>query len=126
MASKLEDRSGAAGPAPTLTATGDPAPPPAQPLILNDAYFEMNGTNLRCLVKHLEVAPENKPVTITSFCAEVDYPGVTKHHLRVTFHASFDVGATYDVLEAALTSYEATGTPAAFKARPHASRAGTE
>ena len=111
-----------AAPAPTLTAAGDPAPPPAQPLILNDAYFEMLGTNLRCLVKHLEVAPENKPVTITSFCAETDYPGVTKWHLRVTFHQSFDAGATYDTLEAAYQAYTAAGTPAAFKARGHASR----
>ena len=108
--------------APALTAAGDPAPPPAQPLILNDAYFELLGTNLRCLVKHLEISPENKPVTITSFCAEVDYPGVTKHHLRVTFHQSFDAGATYDTLDAALRAYQATGTPAAFKARPYASR----
>ena len=59
--------------------TGDPVPPVASPLILNDAYFEMSGVNLRCLVKHLEAAfAENKPVTVTSFCGEVDYPGVTK------------------------------------------------
>ena len=51
--------------------TGDPVPPVASPLILNDAYFELSGVNLRCLVKHLEAAfPENKPVTVTSFCGE--------------------------------------------------------
>lgn len=107
---------------PEALAAGDPVPPTAQPLILNDAYFELTGVNLRCLVQHLEIAPENKPVTITSFCAETDYPGVTKWHLRVTFHQSFDVGAVYDTLNAAYQAYVASGTPAAFKARPYSSR----
>jgi hypothetical protein len=110
----------AAPEAPTLYA--DPAPPAATPLILNDAYFELTGVNLRCLVKHLEVVPENKLVTITSFCNETDYPGVTKWHLRVTFHQSFDPGAVYSTLNAAYQSYVASGAPAAFKARPYSSR----
>jgi hypothetical protein len=105
------------------TYAGDPPPVTASPLILNDAYFELVGTNLRCLVKHLEVAPENKPVTVTSFCGETDYPGVTKWHLRVTFAQSFDSGATYDTLEAALAAYEANGQSAQFRARPYSSRA---
>ncbi len=105
-----------------LTAAGDPVPPTASPLILNDAYFELTGVNLRCLVQHLEVSPENKVVTVTSFCAETDYPGVTKWHLRVTFYQSFDVGATYDTLNAAYQAYVASGAPAIFKARPYSSR----
>jgi hypothetical protein len=105
-----------------LTAAGDPTPPVANPLILNDAYFELTGVNLRCLVAHLEVAPENKLVTITSFCNETDYPGVTKWHLRVTFHQSFDTGAVYATLNAAYNAYVASGTPANFKARPYSSK----
>jgi hypothetical protein len=104
------------------TAPGDPSPVTATPLILNDAYFELTGVNLRCLTKHLEVAPENKLVTVTTFCSETDYPGVTKWHLRVTFNQSFDVGAVYDTLNAAYQAYVASGTPAAFKARPYSSR----
>jgi hypothetical protein len=104
------------------TAAGDPTPPTATPLILNDCYFELTGVNLRCLVKHLEVAPENKPVTITSFCGETDYPGVTKWHLRVTFHQSFSTGAVFDTLLAAYNAYVASNQPAGFKARPYASR----
>jgi hypothetical protein len=103
-------------------ATGDPTPVPATPLILNDAYFELTGVNLRCMVKHLEVAPENKLVTITTFCSETDYPGVTKWHLRVTFAQSFDTGAVYDTLNAAYQAYVASGQAAAFKARPYSSR----
>jgi hypothetical protein len=53
----------------------------------------------------------------------VDLPGTTKWHLRVNFHQSFDVGATYDTLQAAYEAYQATGTPAAFKARGYANRA---
>lgn len=100
----------------------DPVEVPAQPLILNNAYFEMTGVNLRCLVNHLEVTPENKPVTVTTFCSETDYPGSTKWHLKVTFQQSFDAGAVYDTLAAARAAYDADGTLAVFKARPYASR----
>jgi hypothetical protein len=102
---------------------GDVPAPVASPLILNDAYFELVGANLRCLVTHLEIAPENKPVTVTSFCGETDYPGVVKWHLRLTLSQSFDTGATYDTLEAALDAYKANGQPANFRARPYTSRA---
>jgi hypothetical protein len=105
----------------SLTATGDPVPPIANPLILNDAYYELNGVNLRCLVKHLEIIPENKLVTVTSFCAEVDWPGVTKWHQKVTFYQSFDAGAVYSTLNTVYQAYLSGGTPATFKARPHSS-----
>jgi len=105
-----------------LTAAGDPTPPAATPLVLNDCYFELGGVNLRCLVRHLEVAPENKPVTVTSFCAETDYPGVTKWHLRVNFYQSFDPNATFATLNAAYQSYVASGASVNFKARPYSSR----
>ena len=100
----------------------DPIEVVAQPLILTNAYFELTAVNLRCLVRHLEVVPENKLVTVTTFCNETDYPGATKWHLRVTFAQSFDAGAVYDTLRAALDAYLATGAPAAFSARGYASR----
>jgi hypothetical protein len=122
-ATKEENGTGRSAPPPevSLTATGDPVPPTAAPLILNDCYFELTGVNLRCLVKHLEIVPENKVVTVTSFCAEIDYPGVTKWHLRVTFHQSFDAGAVYQTLNNAYQNYLTTGAQVQFKARPHAS-----
>jgi hypothetical protein len=107
----------------SLTAAGDPTPPPSSPLILNDAYFELSGVNLRCNVKHLEAAfPENKVVTVTSFCAETDYPGVTKWHLRATFYQDFSAGSVFATLQAAIAAYQAGGTPVAWKARPYSSR----
>jgi hypothetical protein len=119
-----EDVGNGGPPGPELTFTGDPVPPSAQPLILNDCYFEMSGVNLRCLVKHLEAGfPENKPVTVTTFCAETDYPGVTKWHLRVTFYQSFDAGAVYATLNAAYNAYVASGTLTQWRARPYSSRA---
>lgn len=125
MTDLLEDAppSGGNGHAhPEATAAGDPPPVAATPLILNDAYFEMSGVNLRCLVTHLEVSPEVKQVTVTTFCAETDYPGAIKWHLRVTFAQSFDAGAVYDTLEAAYAAYQTSGQPVAFKARPYSSR----
>src|SRR5215469_17211357 len=113
---------GGAPPEVSLTATGDPTPPVAAPLILNDCYFDLNGVNLRCLVKHLEIVPENKVVTVTTFCSEIDYPGVTKWHLRVTFHQSFDPGAVYATLNAAYQSYLTSGAQVPFNARPFSSK----
>lgn len=105
-----------------LTAAGDPVGVPANPLILNNAYFEMSGVNLACQVQHLEVSPENKQVTVTTFCSETDYPGVTKWHLRVTFYQDFNAGSVYQTLNAALQAYNASATPVNFKARPYSSR----
>jgi hypothetical protein len=105
-----------------LTAAGDPTPPASTPLILNDGYFELTGVNLRCLVKHLEVAPEVKKVTVTTFCAETDYPGVVKWHLRATLYQDFSAGSTFATLNSAYNAYATSGTPAAFKARGYSSR----
>lgn len=107
-----------------LLATGDAAPPAATvPLILNNAYFELGGVNLRCTVKHLEAAfAENKPVTVTTFCNETDYPGVTKYHLRVTFFQDFSSGSVFATLNAAVQAYQANQTPVNFKARPYSSQ----
>ena len=110
-------------PGPELLATGDPTPPATNPLILNAAYFEMAGVNLRCTVKHLEAAfPEVKLVTVTTFCAETDYPGVVKWHLRVTFYQDFTAGSVYSVLSQAYANYQASGQPVNWKARPYAAQ----
>ncbi len=106
-----------------LTASGDPTPPPSTPLILTQGYFELNGVNLSCLCKHYEVTPENKPVTVTTMCSEVDYQGVTKWHLKVTLYQSFDPGATYYTLQACLDAWTNSSTPAPFKVRGYSSRA---
>jgi hypothetical protein len=107
----------------SLTAAGDPTPPAAAPLILNDAYFEMSGVNLRCTVKHLEATfPEVKKETVTTFCSEVDYPSTVKYHLRVTFYQDYTAGSVFATLTAAYNSYVASGTATAWKARPYSSR----
>jgi hypothetical protein len=107
----------------SLTAAGDPTPPTITPLILNDGYFELSGTNLSCAVKHLEaVFPEVKLVTITSFCGEYDVPGLVKYHLRATLFQDFSTGSVDSVLYAAYQAYVTSSTPVAWKARPHASQ----
>jgi hypothetical protein len=110
-------------PAPEPLATGDPTPPAGLPLILDDAYFELNGVNLRCFVKHLEAAAVDvQKVTVTTMCSRVDYPSTEKWTLKVTFYQSFDVGVVYDTLAAAVAAYKASGQLATFKARPFSSR----
>jgi hypothetical protein len=105
-----------------LAAAGDATPPVANPLILNNAYFELGGANLRCTVKHLEAGfPENKLVTATTLCGEIDYPGVTKWHLRVTFHQDFTTGSVFQTLTTAVQNFQASGQPVNWKARPNAS-----
>jgi hypothetical protein len=109
-------------PAVSPLATGDPTAPAVNPLIMNNCYFELGGVNLRCTVKHLEAAfAETKQVTITSFCNEVDYPGVTKYHLRVTFNMDYTAGSVFATLNSAVTNYQTSQTPVNFKARPYAS-----
>jgi hypothetical protein len=107
----------AAPAAPEVTPFADPLPPTAGPLILTDGYVEVNGVNLRCLGLHFEVNPENKPVTVTTFCAETDYPAITKWHFIAKFAQSFDPGATDATLRAAVAAYKASGTLAQFKVR---------
>jgi hypothetical protein len=113
----------AAPPTVGLTAAGDPTPPPGTPLILTDAYFQLNGVNLRCFVKHLEAcAVDVQKVTVTTMCARTDYPGTEKWTLKVTFYQCFDPGTVYDTLSAAVAAYKANGTLSTFQARPHSSQ----
>jgi hypothetical protein len=88
----------------SLTAAGDPTPPTSNPLILNDGYFELTGVNLRCLVKHLEITPEVKQITVTTFCAETDYPGTIKWKLKATLYQDFSPGSTYASRTASATN----------------------
>jgi hypothetical protein len=113
---------GGAEPLDVTLLAADPPPVQSNPIVLNDGYFEMQGINLRCMVKHLEIAPENKLVTQTSFCNETDWPGVTKWHLRADLYQSFDPGSVYDTLAAALANYQTSSVAVPFKARPYASR----
>jgi hypothetical protein len=107
--------------APMQTAAGDPVAPIATPLVMTDAYVEVNGVNLRCLALHAEINPENKPIDVTTMCGITEYPGPIKWHFICKFAQSFDVGATDATLYAAVQNYQNTGAPSTFKLRPHAS-----
>ena len=104
-------------------AGSDPTPPVGTPVILNDGYVEVNGANLRCFGLHFEVNPENKPVTVTTFCAETDYPSLVKWHFVAKFAQSFAPGATDATLRAAVNAYAASQTLATFKVRAYSSQA---
>ena len=90
-------------------ATGDAVAPIAAPLIMTDAYVEVNGVNLRCLTLHAEYNPEDKPIDVTTFCGITEYPGPIKWHFVAKFAQSFESGATDATLYAAVQNYQATG-----------------
>jgi hypothetical protein len=100
----------------------DPLPPVGNPVILNDGYVEVNGANLRCFGLEFQVNPENKPVTVTTFCAETDYPALIKWHFIAKFAQSFAPGATDAVLRAAVTAYATSQQLAQFKVRAYSSQ----
>jgi hypothetical protein len=103
-------------------AAGDPTPPVGTPVILNDGYVEINGVNLRCFGLHFEVNPENKPVTVTTFCSETDYPALVKWHFVAKFAQSFAAGAVDATLRAAVNAYNTSQTLAQFKVRAYSSQ----
>ena len=49
--------------------------------------------------------------TLDTMCGSVDYPGTTKWSLMLTLYQSFDVGATEEILSAAV----AAGEPCPFE-----------
>jgi hypothetical protein len=89
---------------------------------MTDTYVEVGGANLKCLAEEVSLTAENKPIEVTTFCGIQDYPGPVKYHFVAKFVQAFDTGATDATLSAALTSYQSTGAPVAFKVRPYASR----
>src|SRR5262245_57756803 len=73
------------------------------PLILRDCDILFGpdpGDSLKCVCEHLELSPDTAVTTVTTFCGETDYPGITKWSLVATFAQSFDAGATEEVLSA--------------------------
>jgi hypothetical protein len=103
-------------------AAGDAVAPVAAPLIMTDAYVEVNGVNLRCLALHAEFNPEDKPIDVTTFCGITEYPGPIKWHFVAKFAQSFDSGATDATLYAAVQNYQATGALTTIKFRGKSSQ----
>ena len=93
------------------------------PLILRDCDIifgadAATGDSLKCVCEHLELTPDTATTTVTTFCGETDYPGITKWSLVATFAQSFDTGATEEVLSALVDA----GLPAAFTIIPYGSQ----
>ena len=88
------------------------------PLILTDPSIKISKTalttgltELACDASHVELSPDTEVTTVDTFCGSTDYPGTTKWSLIITLYQSFDVGATEEVLSAAL----ATGVSVPFE-----------
>jgi hypothetical protein len=108
--------------APEPTAGTDPVPPVATPVMMTDCYVEIGLANLSCLGLEVSVEPENKPIDQVTFCGEKEYPGSVKWHFKAKLAQAFDVGATFDTLNTALTDYQSAGTLCPVAVRPYKSR----
>ena len=100
----------------------DPPDFTGQKVMMTNTYVELGGVNLRCLALSVSLQADNKTIEQTSFCGVQEYPGPVKYHMVAKFAQSFDPGGTFEVLEAALAAYEASGSPLAYKIRPYYSR----
>jgi hypothetical protein len=90
---------------------------PPLPLILRDCDVTIDGASLKCVCEHLELSPDTSTTTVTTFCGETDYPGITKWTLTATFVQSFDTGATEEILSGAVDG----GVPVPFEIIPYGS-----
>src|SRR5215813_6596019 len=81
------------------------------PLILTNAGLKISGTQLACLVNHIELAPDVNITTLDTMCGSKDYPGTVKWSLIATLYQSFDPNATEAVLSAAVNG----GVPVPFE-----------
>jgi hypothetical protein len=92
------------------------------PLILTDASLKINDIELACVTNHIELSPDTTVTTLDTMCGTKDYPGTVKWSLITTLYQSFDVGATEEVLSAALAAYRADGTLPTFEILPYKAR----
>jgi hypothetical protein len=94
-----------------------------RPLIMEDAYVEVNGVNLSCLCLEVAITPESKTVEVITFCGVLDYPGPIKWHFTAKFAQSYEAHGTHDALTSAWQAWDGTLTTeiaCPFKVRPHA------
>jgi hypothetical protein len=105
------------------TSTVDPPEATGTPVVMTDAYVQIDTANLSCFGMEVSIEPENKPVEIITFCGVQDFPGPTKWHLKCKFVQSFATGSVDATLSAALSAYTSAGTPATFRVRPYKSQA---
>lgn len=90
---------------------------PPLPLILDDVELKIGTDSLKCLLSHIEVAPDITTVEIVTMCGATDYPGTVKWLLRATLYMSYDTDGTFEILKAAVDA----GVPVAFHVIPKGS-----
>jgi hypothetical protein len=73
-----------------------------RPVILDNGGLEIDGSELACLLNHIEVTPDVANVELKTMCGTLDYPGAVKWSLKATLYQSFDPGATEETLSAAV------------------------
>jgi hypothetical protein len=92
----------------------------AGPLILLDAYVEVNGVDLSCLCEAVDLRPETTVFTVKTFTDVVDYPSAVKWHFTAKFAQSYDTGGTAGALGSAWDAWATSRVPCPFTVTAHA------
>jgi hypothetical protein len=85
-----------------------------QPIILIDPVLTIDGTDLKCLMSHIELTPDVTTVEVKTSCGVKEYPGSVKWTLNATLYHNNEVGGTNEVLTAAVEG----GVPVPFTVTP--------
>ena len=89
-----------------------------EPVILYSPSLTISGTELKCLMSHVELNPDVSTVEVKTACGTKEYPGTIKWKLKVSLYHSFDPEGTNEVLTAAV----AGRAPVPFTVLPNSSQ----
>jgi hypothetical protein len=73
-----------------------------EPVILYSPSLTISGSELKCLLSHIELNPDVSTVEVKTACGIREYPGTVKWTLKASLYHSFDPEATNEVLTAAV------------------------
>lgn len=77
--------------------------PDPTPVILYSPSLTISGTELQCLLSHVELVPTVTTVELVTGCGTREYPGSVKWSLHASLYHSFDTEGTNEVLTAAVS-----------------------
>lgn len=72
------------------------------PVILVDPVLTISGSDLKCVLSHVELLPDVTTIEVKTSCGVRTYPGTVKWSLKASLYHSFDPEGTNEVLTAAV------------------------
>jgi hypothetical protein len=73
-----------------------------EPVILYTPSLTIDGTELKCLMSHIELNPDVSTVEVKTACGTKEYPGTVKWTLKASLYHSYDPVGTNAILTAAV------------------------